>query len=221
MDKPPARPESALIRLAREAAGISIPEAAAASGVSKARWSQIEAGYETRGDIVRPVQAKAATLARMAHVAGLTPERLAGEGQRPDAADVLAEILRQDRDDRGGVLPAAAPEWRPPVLPAKGVTAAVITAAAPRMRAILARLRELQDQGHADPSGHAMFPRWRQDTGEAEKAGGWNVARTQTADPEERAWLLALTLVLMDAERAVGNEGTALTAVTALPQARF
>jgi transcriptional regulator with XRE-family HTH domain len=94
MERPPARPEGALLRLARQAAGLSIPEAVRLSGVSKARWSQVESGHETRAGVIRPVQAKADTLARMARAVGVTPERLESEGQRADAAEILREILR-------------------------------------------------------------------------------------------------------------------------------
>lgn len=94
MERPPARPEGALIRVAREAAGLTLPEAAEASGVSKARWSQVETGYETRNGHVKVVQAKAATIAHMAHAVRLSPDRLESEGKRPDAAEILREILR-------------------------------------------------------------------------------------------------------------------------------
>lgn len=94
MERPPARPEGALIRLARQAAGLTIPDAVRLSGVSKARWSTVESGYESRGGTTRPVNAKADTIARMAHAVGVTPERMESEGQRPDAAEILREILR-------------------------------------------------------------------------------------------------------------------------------
>lgn len=94
MTSPPARPEGALLRLARQAAGLTIPDAVRLSGVSKARWSTVESGYESRGGVSRPVNAKADTIARMARAVGLTPERLESEGQRPDAAGILREILR-------------------------------------------------------------------------------------------------------------------------------
>lgn len=102
MDRPAAPPEARLIRLVREAAGIKLPEAAAAAGISKARWSQVETGYETRPGGVRAVRGRASTVAHMAHAVGIPPDRLEGEGERPDAAEVLREILRQ------GTSPAAA-----------------------------------------------------------------------------------------------------------------
>jgi transcriptional regulator with XRE-family HTH domain len=95
MSKPQPPPEAVLIRLAREAAHTRTADAAREAGVSKARWSQIESGYESRQGTYEPVVARAVTLAHMAHAVGLTPARLEGAG-RPDAAAVLAEILRRD-----------------------------------------------------------------------------------------------------------------------------
>jgi hypothetical protein len=97
MERPPAPPEAVLIRLAREAAGIPIAAAAERAGVSVARWSQIEAGSEIRHGQVSPVTGRAGTIARMAGaIPGISPERLASEGQRPDAAEILGEIERQE-----------------------------------------------------------------------------------------------------------------------------
>lgn len=96
MEKPPARPEGALIRLVRKAAQISVPEAARLAGISKARWTQIESGRESRNGIEKEVNAKADTLAHMAHAVGVAPDRLEAEGGRPDAAEVLREILRDE-----------------------------------------------------------------------------------------------------------------------------
>jgi hypothetical protein len=86
MERPPAPPEAVLIRLAREAAGIRVAEASKRAGVSVARWSQIESGSENRHGTVSPVTGRA----------GITPERMAAEGRRPDAAEILREILRQE-----------------------------------------------------------------------------------------------------------------------------
>lgn len=102
--KPP--PEAQLIRLARDALRIS-PETAAsrmAERFSGARWRQIEAGF--RKDMGKPVVAKPATLAHMAHVVGVAPERLSDVG-REDAAVILREILEQTA---APPEPAAEPE---------------------------------------------------------------------------------------------------------------
>src|SRR5580700_9701840 len=86
-------PEAVLIRLVRQAAGITVDAAAARAGISKARWTQVETGREKRKDGYHPAVAPAGTLARMARaVPGVTPERLEEAG-RPDAAEVLREII--------------------------------------------------------------------------------------------------------------------------------
>ncbi|NML55302.1 helix-turn-helix domain-containing protein [Streptomyces sp. R302] len=84
-------PEATLLRLAREAAGLSPESAAARMTVrfSGSRWRQIEAAY--RKDTASEVVAKAPTLAQMAHALGITPDRLEAAG-RSDAADILREI---------------------------------------------------------------------------------------------------------------------------------
>ena len=97
MTKPSPPPEAVLIRLAREAARIRAPAAAKAAGISPARWSQVETGYETRLGNVKPVRAPAGTLAHMAHAVGVSPERLEETG-RPDAAVVLREIARREAE---------------------------------------------------------------------------------------------------------------------------
>lgn len=113
MERPQPPPEAALIRLVREAAGLKIPPAAKAAGISAARWSQVELGYETRQGQVKPVRATAATLAHMAHAAGLSPDRLEAEGGRPDAAAVLREILRGEPTPPP---PTPAPRYSDPAL---------------------------------------------------------------------------------------------------------
>lgn len=86
--------EATLIRLARQAARIKAPAAARKAGISTARWSQIENGYERRHGQYKPISASPPTLAHMAHAVGLTPDRLAEAG-REDAAEILTEILAQ------------------------------------------------------------------------------------------------------------------------------
>lgn len=104
--KPAPPPEAVLIRVARDAAGLTITEAARRvaaanpdTGVSTARWSQIEQGYEVRGGQVREVHAKPGMLARMAAILSLTPQRLTEEGERPDAAEILSEIERREEGE--------------------------------------------------------------------------------------------------------------------------
>ena len=100
--KPAPPPAAALLRLARKAAGLSVSEAARQAsasmprGISTARWSQIENGYEIRaGGHIHPVEAEAGMLAHMAGIVGVSPERLETEGQRPDAAEIVREIARR------------------------------------------------------------------------------------------------------------------------------
>lgn len=103
--QPQPPPEAVLLRRVRKAAGATVEETAKGAGISKAWLSSIEAGYDTRAASgVRPVRAKDEVIARVAAFLRISPERLEREGQRPDAARVLAEIQRR-RDDtalRGG-----------------------------------------------------------------------------------------------------------------------
>jgi len=130
--KPAPPPAAVLIRLARKAAGLTVAEAArrasAASrrGISTARWSQVENGYEVRGGgLARPVEAEAGMLAHMAHTAGVSPERLESEGRRPDAAEILREIGRRHATDAAAASDAievrreeaAGPDTAAPVIP--------------------------------------------------------------------------------------------------------
>jgi hypothetical protein len=103
MDRPQPPPEATLIRLAREAAGIKAPAAAESAGISAARWSQIEVGYESRLGRYKPVRARDGTLAHMAYAVGLSPVRLEQAG-RPEAAEVLREIHRRE-DARSDSIP--------------------------------------------------------------------------------------------------------------------
>lgn len=94
--KPP--PEAELIRLARMAKGVS-PEAAAELApirLGGARWRHIERGFEPKRP-PKPVRAPDKTLAHMARVVGVSPERLVEAG-RAVAAEVLREIIRQEAE---------------------------------------------------------------------------------------------------------------------------
>jgi transcriptional regulator with XRE-family HTH domain len=88
---PEPPPYGALIEDAREKAGLSAREAARRTGISDAWWRYLVRGYQKApGDL----NARAETIARMARVVGVTPDRLETEGERPDAAEILREILR-------------------------------------------------------------------------------------------------------------------------------
>jgi len=97
MDKQAPPPEAVLLTVARKAAGMKTPDVARAAGISKARLSQIENGYERRAGRYSPVRGKDDTIAHVAAVVGVTPEQLE-EARRPDAALILREILRRDQE---------------------------------------------------------------------------------------------------------------------------
>ena len=69
-------------------------DAAKMAGISKARWSQIENGWESRDGQPRAVSAPDGILARMADAIGLEPDRLEQAGRRAAAA-VLTEMRRR------------------------------------------------------------------------------------------------------------------------------
>lgn len=101
MNRPPEPPpEGVLIETARNEARLSVREAARRAGISEGWWRQVVKGYQSlSGGTYGDVRAPADTVAGMAKVAGVTPEQLESEGQRPDAA----EILRKMDDDDGDV----------------------------------------------------------------------------------------------------------------------
>ncbi|WP_432135833.1 hypothetical protein [Streptomyces sp. bgisy154] len=60
------------------------------------RWGQIENGYLMKAGVPVVTKAGDMQLAHMARTVGLTPERLREAG-RGDAAEILGEILQQER----------------------------------------------------------------------------------------------------------------------------
>lgn len=108
---PPTPPrEAKLLREARLARGYSVDQAIdrMAIKLSISRWWHIERGYKSRTE---PVRAPAKTLAHMARVVGLTPDRL-DEVDRTDAADILREIERQAASAEQSYADLADPEER-------------------------------------------------------------------------------------------------------------
>jgi len=106
---PPPPAEATLIRLVREASGLS-PEAAAARmeiKFSGSRWRQIERGW--RGDSDSPVIAPDVTLAHMCHTLGISADRLAETG-RTTAVEILREMERSTTPP-----PAPAPDTSEPL----------------------------------------------------------------------------------------------------------
>jgi transcriptional regulator with XRE-family HTH domain len=95
VDRPQPPPWGALIAAALKRAGLSAREAARRAGISEGRWRQITGGYQVVSPgVYAQVRGPAATLAKMAAVAGVTPAELRLAG-REDAA---AELARQQGD---------------------------------------------------------------------------------------------------------------------------
>ncbi len=89
-ERPDPPPWGALIISALQAAGLSAREAARRAGLSEGRWRQITGGYQVVSPgVYAHVRGPAATLAKMAAVAGVSPGELRAAG-RDDAALVLA-----------------------------------------------------------------------------------------------------------------------------------
>jgi hypothetical protein len=80
--------------------------------LSASRVSQIETGYQMKGGQAIAVRPAAPRLAHLASVGGGTPERMESEGERPDVADILREILRSEPP-----VPPPAPAADPLVMP--------------------------------------------------------------------------------------------------------
>jgi hypothetical protein len=98
-DRPDPPAWGVLIAAALREAGTSAREAARRAGISEGRWRQIAGGYQVVSPgVYAHVRGPAATLARMATVAGVTPEQLTAAG-RDDAAMVM---LRQHEDRPAG-----------------------------------------------------------------------------------------------------------------------
>lgn len=71
---------------------LSARQAATKAGMSDARWRQIVNGYQSAGaGQTVEVRGPDETIARMAHVVGVTPEQLREAG-RPEAADLLIAL---------------------------------------------------------------------------------------------------------------------------------
>lgn len=86
------RPEGALIERAAKMKGISARQAAKDASLSDARWRQIVNGYASVGPgQAAPVEGPPETVARMAHVVGVTADQLRAAG-RGDAADLLLTV---------------------------------------------------------------------------------------------------------------------------------
>lgn len=152
-DAPGPTPEGQLIRQVRDLSipRLSIRAAAKRIGLSAEQWGYVERGYRPAGagQPPRPFSPPATTLAKMAHALEIAPERLESEGQRPDAAEILREILHREveaADATAAVLPSA-PSWPP----------ARVAADRPWFDPINERRVELAARGIAYPTGAQMF----------------------------------------------------------------
>jgi hypothetical protein len=87
------KPWGRLIDEGRRRTGLSVRKAASAAGISEGRWRQIVNGYQSAGNgQTITVDGPDDTVARMAEVAGVTPDELRSAG-RDRAAAVLEGLL--------------------------------------------------------------------------------------------------------------------------------
>lgn len=104
-ERPEPPPWGTVITGALRRAGLSAREAARQAGISEARWRQITGGYQVVSPgVYARVRGPAATLAKMAAVAGVTEAELRAAG-RDDAAQVLlrqqaAKALVRQQDEQ-------------------------------------------------------------------------------------------------------------------------
>ncbi len=100
-DKPPVTAWGEMIRLAREARTprLSVRAAAKLANMSPENWGHVERGYQLHRGQHRPVTGTPSTVAHMAHVVGVSPDRLRAAGNAA-AAQILAEMLRADAEAR-------------------------------------------------------------------------------------------------------------------------
>jgi len=102
-ERPEPPPWGTLITAALARQGLSAREAARRAGLSEGRWRQITSGYQVVSPgVYAQVRGPAATVARMAAVAGVTAAQLRAV-QRADAAEVLAS-QRDHKPDPGADL---------------------------------------------------------------------------------------------------------------------
>jgi hypothetical protein len=146
-DIPPAPPEAKVIKLAREAAGLTIQAASEKSrhldpegkGVSPVYWGSVERGTGGRRGQKVPARASAMKLALMGRTTGVEPRHLAEAG-RPDAARVLDEILR--REIAGQAQSAPPPETPSLVAMLPPVVAAQVAPLLAQIRKQVADVRQ-------------------------------------------------------------------------------
>jgi hypothetical protein len=179
------------------------------AGVSVSLWRQVEAGYmtPTKG-MHTPKIAPAPTVARMAKAVNLSVEDLESEGQRPDAAEILREIIRQHNTDGitsgdqqtalasstslelgpGDILPDMSPEIR-----------AATEAHLPGLQGIF-RLAAISGP---DTPGSAFFPGSPHEAHRWDRlvAAGYIEKPGRGYSPQEMVWMIAIGRALDDARR--------------------
>ena len=97
-ERPDPPPWGAAITAALRRSGTSARQAARQAGISEGRWRQIASGYQVVSPgVYAPVRGPAATLARMAAVAGVSAADLQAAG-REDAARLLDEARARGTD---------------------------------------------------------------------------------------------------------------------------
>jgi hypothetical protein len=210
--RPPQPPEGRLIGDAAERLDLSIREAARRAGISYGRWRQIVQGYQNVSPgnyaIVRiPDTGRAArTLAKMAAVAGVTPEQMETIGQRPAIAEVMRSLP-------GAPRPVLAGE-SPPDAPPGFISREAEEAARPFRDEIWLRRGEWREKyasahpGIApsdipEPPGAALFGEGSPD------AQDWDRMGSRGLDLQGRIWVLAATQV--HEARAKDREAAGLT----------
>jgi len=95
-ERPDPPPWGAVITAALRRSRLSARQASLQAGISEGRWRQITSGYQiVSPGVYAPVRGPAATLARMAAVAGVSAADLRAAG-RADAAAVLEDQASRD-----------------------------------------------------------------------------------------------------------------------------
>jgi len=189
MNRPPEPPpEGVLIESARRDARLSMREAARRAGISDGWWRQVVKGYQPTGEggyILR--HGPADTVAKMAAVVKLNPERMEAEGRRPDAAEVMSEAGRHE---------VTAPAPSRSAFPLPPPTEAMARQLAPFLAEAEARVRVAQAASPGQRlTGKQVYPDL------PEGAAYWDALTDAGFAPEHIAPSVA-TMLAMSADRA-------------------
>lgn len=104
-EHPSAQPEGLLIKAALDASPLSQRQAAKRADISETWWRNIVSGYQSISGVPAPLVGSSDTVARMAHVVGVSPAQLETAG-RGDAAQSLRAIEAAARKAAATALPA-------------------------------------------------------------------------------------------------------------------